>query len=73
MINHGDTPVSAFLVCFGNSYKQNCSQVMQTKATAGLLFENPCFFSQHVYIDLYALGMGIEMPGLIHSAIYKNT
>lgn len=46
---------------------------MQTKATAGLLFENSCLFSRHVYLDLYALVMGIEMPGLIHSAIYKNT
>lgn len=29
------TPVSAFLAWFCNSYKQNCSQAMQTKATAG--------------------------------------
>lgn len=36
MINlKAETLVSASLVWFCNSYKQNCSQVMQTKATAG--------------------------------------
>lgn len=78
-------PVSASLVSFCNSYMKNCraTEVIyyQKKkkrkkkklcSAQGMPFENLCLFSRLGYIDPYALAVGIEMPGLIHFAIYKN-
>lgn len=69
-LHQSSLPWFDFAILISRTVVKSCKQKLHL--AQGIPFEYPCLFSKQGYMDLYASVMGIEMPGLIPFAIYKN-